>query len=173
MPDKEEVLRCRDQRGTSRPTTKPTDSQRALTFDRLPVLRQALQAGRRTLRGQAPSPGSQHLTPGGSVDLQRVRCPDGADPHRGAPRTSIAPKVAAVDTWWPHATVRIGLPGPAGRCGLWSRRTGAPYGVRDRTGPQILRRSREPQLCDDPHAGLSLGRTGNPAIPRNKAAPNG
>jgi hypothetical protein len=34
-----------------------------------------------------------------------VRCPDGADPRRGAPKPSPAPKVAGMDTRRPHATV--------------------------------------------------------------------
>jgi hypothetical protein len=35
-------------------------------------------------RRSAGTTGSQHLSPRGSVDLQRVRCPDGADTRRGA-----------------------------------------------------------------------------------------
>ena len=38
----------------------------------------------------------------------------------------MAPKVAAMDTWWPHATVRIGLAVPGRPIGPWSRRTAAP-----------------------------------------------
>ena len=43
----------------------------------------------------------------------------------------MAPKLAAVDTWRSHATVRIGLAVPGRPIGPRSRRTG----VRDRTGP--------------------------------------
>jgi hypothetical protein len=38
----------------------------------------------------------------------------------------MAPLVAAMDTWRPQATVRIGLAGPGRPIGPWSRRTGAP-----------------------------------------------
>jgi hypothetical protein len=38
----------------------------------------------------------------------------------------MAPKLAAMDTWRPHATVRIGLAVPGRPIGPWSRRTGAP-----------------------------------------------
>jgi hypothetical protein len=48
----------------------------------------------------------------------------------------MAPKLAAMDTWRPHATVRIGLAVPGRPIGPWSRRTGAPQTSatgRDRT----------------------------------------
>jgi hypothetical protein len=48
----------------------------------------------------------------------------------------MAPKLAAMDTWRPHATVRIGLAVPGRPIGPWSRRTGAPEGVRDQTEPE-------------------------------------
>jgi hypothetical protein len=38
----------------------------------------------------------------------------------------MAPKLAAVDTWRSHATVRTGLVVPGRPIGPWSRRTGAP-----------------------------------------------
>ena len=38
----------------------------------------------------------------------------------------MAPKLAAMDIWWPQATVRIGLAVPGRPIGPWSRRTGAP-----------------------------------------------
>ena len=38
----------------------------------------------------------------------------------------MAPKMAAMDTWWPQATVRIGLAVPGRPIGPWPRRTGAP-----------------------------------------------
>jgi hypothetical protein len=56
----------------------------------------------------------------------------------------MAPKLAAMDTWWPHATVGIGLAVPGRPIGLWSWRTGAPEASatgRDRTptGPRWVR----------------------------------
>src|SRR5215212_6499081 len=86
---------------TSMPTTTSTD-RRALRppLDRLPVLRQVLEAGPDALPGQASDHGPQHLSPRGRVDLQRVRCPDGADTRRGALKTG--PKLAGMDTWRPH-----------------------------------------------------------------------
>jgi hypothetical protein len=50
----------------------------------------------------------------------------------------MAPKLAAMDTWRPHATVRIGLAVPGRAICPWSRRTGAPQASatgRDRTNP--------------------------------------
>ena len=89
---------CRRRQDTDQRAIRPSP-------DRLPVLRQVLGAGRRRVRGKASSQGSQHLSSRGSVDLQRVRCPDGADTRRGAPKPSPAPKVAGMDTRRPHATV--------------------------------------------------------------------
>jgi hypothetical protein len=37
----------------------------------------------------------------------------------------MAPKVAAMDTWRPHATISIGIAVPGRPIGPWSRRTGA------------------------------------------------
>jgi hypothetical protein len=56
----------------------------------------------------------------------------------------MAPKLAAMDTWWPNATVGIGLAVPGRPIGPWSRRTGAPEASatgRDRTptGPRWVR----------------------------------
>ena len=67
----------------------------------------------------------------GQGDRRRAR-----DVGRGALRTSMAPKVAAMDTWRPHATVRIDRhcrAWPADRSLVAEDRSDR--GVRDHTGP--------------------------------------
>jgi hypothetical protein len=77
-----------------------------------------------------------------------------------------------MDTWRLDASVSFGLAVP-GRpmqslvAGDRERRTASATG-RDRRSRAGVR---EPQLCDDPHAGLSRTRT--PAMPRDKAVANG
>jgi hypothetical protein len=47
----------------------------------------------------------------------------------------MAPKLAAMDTWRPHATVRIGLAVPGRPIGPLVAEDRSAEGVRDRTGP--------------------------------------
>jgi hypothetical protein len=51
-----------------------------------------------------------------------------------SPRTSIAPKVAAMDTWRPHATVRIDLAEPGRPIRSLVAEDRSAGGVRDQTG---------------------------------------
>ena len=79
----------------------------------------------------------------------------------------MAPKLAAMDTWRPHATVRIGLAVPGRPIGPWSRRTGAPKASatgRDRppmltrllTGRAATPRDERVQGWDDASASAQL-----------------
>ena len=134
---------------------KPPIPSEPFPLDRLPVLRQALGAGRRTLRGKAPSPGSQHLSPRGRVDIQRVRCPEAQDPRRGAPRTSHGYKGGGSGHLVASCDRKVGLavPGRPTRSLVAEepgRRT-ASATAWDRGSSQ----DREPRFCDDPDAGLS------------------
>jgi hypothetical protein len=213
---KEEVLRCRDQRGMLIPGTRPYQDQHP--------------SGIGSSRWNKPSSPFTTTMSMPSKTKRRTSRPT-TKSHRSlaspSPRSSassaVSPSSRSQDSSRPSAESGIPTPQPSRQCGSatsalprWRRSSprspqdlhgsegggsghlvascdrkdrlavpgrpmrslvaegpGTPYGVRDRMGPQIQRRSREPQLCDDPHAGLSLGRAGTPAIPRNKAAPNG
>ena len=118
-------------------------------------------AGGRPVRGKASSQGPQHLSPRGSVDLQRVRCPDGADTRRGAPKPSPAPKVARMDTRRPHATV-----GSAGA-------TAGPHPGHER--PDRSGQHRSPEVWHPPQLTgqnwpSAAGRHHRPALPRTEEA---
>ena len=112
-------------------------------LDPLPVLRGVLGAGPDALPGEAADHGSQHLGDRGGVDLQRVRCSDGADPRRRAPGHWRAPLVVGLVV--SHPTVGPGR-SVSGRRGPERRRRPRP----GRTGPPSLRASLGPRLVHMP-----------------------
>ena len=145
------------------------------------------------VRTGAYGPGSTRTPGSAGILLSRV---DGAQAHDlgriwmnptrlKTARSAVRSRPCPPGSFWPPAVddaqhLRSQGEGPAalGCLGLGRGRfavhqgPGTPYGVRDRTEPQIHSRSREPQLCDDPRAELNPRPDGTPSMPRNKAVPN-
>jgi hypothetical protein len=77
----------------------------------------------------------------------------------------MAPRVAGLVTWWPHATVRIGLAVPGRPIRSLAAEDRSAGGVRDRTGPEpsVLAGS----VAHRDHRGTD-GHQRSPAAKRNR-----